>query len=134
MAFIVKVWAEVIGPSEIPTDRLNEAYIEAARTHEGFGMMYPAGIIRAYSRLTESLRPSALEVWGATMKELAESMREMRPAKLDPDVKKLVDALGGRKLILDESKPAIIRAQFLKAYERNQEAGRTPSGALEAAK
>lgn len=99
---------------------LRAAVEQTICTHRWGNWLPTIADIRAAARgLTEATRPSALEVWGTTMRELAESLREHRPAKLDPEVKVLVEALGGRKLLLDETKPGIARSQFIKAYERN---------------
>lgn len=105
---------------DLPSALLRAAVEQVICTHK-YGNWLPtvADIRDAARGLTEPLQPSALEVWGATMRELTESMREHRPAKFAPEVKVLVDALGGRKLILEETKPGITRAQFIKAYERN---------------
>lgn len=107
---------------DLRTPELLRAAVEQVICTHRFGGSLPtiADIREAAHRLTAPVRPSALEVWGATVRELQAARQEHRPPKLLPGVQPLVEALGGARGILDSDRPGVERSQFLKAWEFNE--------------
>lgn len=106
---------------DLDSTLLRAAVEQVICTHK-YGSSLPtiADIRDAARMLTEPVKHTGLEVWGATIRELLASYNEHRPVNLEPSIKALVDALGGRNSVVESNKPGIERAQFLKAWERRE--------------
>ena len=119
---------------DIEPDRLRAAIAQVASSHQFSTLPTIAQIREAAGCMGDQTAETAMDIYGATMRELSVAKAEGRIPQLDPIAREVVTAMGGAwSLLMSDNGPAD-RAQFRDTYNAKLKQRQTEAAIVPAAR
>jgi hypothetical protein len=104
--------------ADIPVDRLEAAAEQCMATCRHMPTI--AELREAAGAVAASLEPTALDVYGDTIRELSRALAARQVPQIDPVAREVVQAMGGAYTLVASDNGTADRARFLEAYNEKR--------------
>lgn len=119
---------------DLKPDDLRAAIAQVASTHRFSTLPTVAQIREAAGCLGDQTEDTAMDIYGATMRELSIARAEARIPQLDPIAREVVKAMGGSWMLLQSDNGPADRAQFRDTYNAKLKQRQTEAAVVPAAR